>query len=157
LHVGRVSRAAAFAGGLLGGCYTDHPQPQAPPPPHVEEHHESFAKPPVATAGGTIEGVITDTGGAPVRGQRITLQTYREGAESMQLAETDASGHYAFTGLPAGHYIVSWAPGDPRRKAAYDVTLGEHDTKRFDGVITRYTPTHQAMPYGSPPARRRVV
>lgn len=147
--LGRISRAAAFAGGLLGGCYTDHPAPQSPPPPppHVEPQ----------PTGATIEGVITDTSGARVVQQRITLRTYRGGAEVMQIAETDKSGHYAFTGLPAGKYIVGWASGDPRRQGQFEIVLGEHEKKQLDGVVERFPAMHQAMPYGAPPARRRVV
>src|SRR5689334_22192840 len=62
---GRFSRAAAFAGAALAGCYTGNPPPQSPPPPpndgqHQEEQHvEKFANPPPpVTSGSSIQGVL---------------------------------------------------------------------------------------------------
>src|SRR5687767_8793222 len=73
----RISRAAAFAGAALTGCYTSSPPPhQLAPPPDQQQQQQSppppppddrFAKPPPPKSGpSSIEGRITDGAGQPV-------------------------------------------------------------------------------------------
>jgi len=58
----------------------------------------------ISTAG-RIEGIITDDteGKAPIEGATVTLQ---KGTEVPITALTEADGHYAFIGVPAGTYSM---------------------------------------------------
>ncbi|NLJ44351.1 MAG: DUF4382 domain-containing protein [Bacteroidales bacterium] len=58
----------------------------------------------ISTAG-RIEGIVTDDtdGKAPVENATVTLQ---KGTDEPMTALTDAAGHYAFIGVPAGTYSM---------------------------------------------------
>jgi hypothetical protein len=63
--------------------------------------------PPAAQAGeGSIAGIVLVAGSVstPVRRARVTLRG--EGAREIEVADTDSSGRYRFTGLPPGFYRV---------------------------------------------------
>src|SRR3954451_12230670 len=52
----------------------------------------------------SISGVVTDPQQAVVQGAEVTLRNSRSVATPTTV--TDASGRYAFTGLPVGTYVV---------------------------------------------------
>jgi len=54
------------------------------------------------TTSGTIEGTVTDTGGAPLSGVTVTLTS----AQGTKSELTDAMGQFRFKYLPAGDYEV---------------------------------------------------
>src|SRR5258706_1342731 len=62
------------------------------------------------SAGGGIEGKVTDPKGAAVAGASVTITT--EGNPQRFTGVTDHEGHYKVEGLPAGTYtVVISAPG----------------------------------------------
>ncbi|HKB67352.1 MAG TPA: carboxypeptidase regulatory-like domain-containing protein [Pyrinomonadaceae bacterium] len=70
------------------------------------------------SAGGGIEGKVTDPKGAAVAGASVTITT--EGNPQRFTGVTDHEGHYKVEGLPAGTYtVVISAPGfnDARKEA----------------------------------------
>lgn len=167
---GRLSRAAAFA--ALAGCYTAKPAPPyappPPPPPHeqqqqqqqqITQEQQQFAKPPAAGAS-AIQGTLRDSqSAAPLANWPVTLQAPSEPAVEVRRTQTDAKGHYAFVDLPAGTYEVIFGyDNHPRRRAPRQhVTLADHEAKTVDQQIYIPPPSNVPMPYGAPPARRRVV
>ncbi len=81
--------------------------------------------PPAATApsaGGTISGIATDAGGAPLAGVRLTAV----GPTTVSVT-TDARGAYTFAGLPPGLYAIS------AEKAGYNGTT-QPDVALLAGV-----------------------
>ncbi|HYU98616.1 MAG TPA: carboxypeptidase regulatory-like domain-containing protein [Pyrinomonadaceae bacterium] len=70
------------------------------------------------SAGGGIEGKVTDPKGAPVAGASVTITT--EASPQRFTGVTDQEGHYKVEGLPAGTYaVVISAPGfnDARKES----------------------------------------
>jgi hypothetical protein len=66
------------------------------------------AVPAVAMAG-SISGTVTaETGGAPIAGVRV-CQYERKGAVEESCTQTGGSGGYAFSGLPAGSYVIGFS------------------------------------------------
>jgi hypothetical protein len=69
------------------------------------------ALPAIALAG-SISGTVTaENGGAPIAGERV-CQYERSGAIEESCTQTDSGGHYAFSGLPAGSYVIGFS-GQP--------------------------------------------
>jgi hypothetical protein len=179
--VGRVGRAAVFAGATLVACGPP-PQPQQPPPPPHEvqppppdevRHHEpppppdptegqgnGFAKPPVAT--GTIAGTVTiENTRTAINGVRVTATTDQQGGAA---TITDASGRYRFSNLTAGSYQLTFFQHSNQRfqpsPVVRVVQLGEGATLRVDVALPPLPPPDRGpccKPYGAPPARRRLV
>jgi len=164
--LGRVSRAAVFAG-ALGGCWTSKAPAQ---PSSTTTEQGDFAKPPdgsqpAAAARVSIEGVVTDVNtGAPLA--QVPVQLYRsaghdiEPVENMQPVATDANGRYAFVDVPDGAYWVVVRAGSaarfPRQPVRVQSKVG---VSRVDVAVQMQHPTSNPIPapYGAPPARRRVV
>lgn len=169
----RMSRAAIFA--ALSGCYTSSPPPQGPPPPppppHEDQGPQQFATPPdtrppdetapVASARGRIEGVVTASDGSgPMQQLHVQLSSTEQPPRIAQRATTtDASGHYAFDQLPPGQYLLEVGyRNHPRRPPPQRrITLAQDATQKVD--VSYYIAPHSnvPMPYGAPPARRRIV
>lgn len=67
---------------------------------------------PAAAMAGSISGVVTaETGGTPIAGVRV-CQYERNGAIEESCTQTDGSGDYTFSGLPAGSYLIGFS-GQP--------------------------------------------
>lgn len=173
LLVGRLSRAAVFAGATLAGaCYTNPPAQQSPPPPpppddtrQVQQQDAppppdgTFAKPPAGTS--SIRGVVVDASGAPQMNVVVRLV----GKVPEQTARTDANGNYAFANVEPGTYQL--AVPDPANGGQQVRTV----TVQAGAVVTtnvQLSPPDWRQnrgrdngpcckPYGAPPARRRVV
>jgi protocatechuate 3,4-dioxygenase beta subunit len=54
-------------------------------------------------ADATISGTVTDTGGHPLTGVRVYIETF--GSGNHDGTTTDSSGHYSLTVLPGGYYV----------------------------------------------------
>lgn len=157
VFAGPITRAAVFS--ALAGCWTGSaPAEQTTPVEHKTETHEQKKPPP--TPAGTVEGTVLDTNtGQPVAYARVVVGGTNVGTE------TDAQGHYQLTGLTPGEYTltISARSNNPRAGGAttqVHVTVGEQGA-RADAELAvpqfRYNPTNTPMPYGAPPARKRVV
>ncbi len=162
----RLSRAAAFAGAALTGCWANNPPPHAPTSPvhesreqtHTEQ--QTFAEPPPPVAKSRIEGVVTDSvTGAPRANVVVQLGSQNPPApQSTATVSTDASGRYMFDNLEPGDYVVTFRQRNPRRAPQQVmVKLGSNDTQTANGTYTDYTPSNIPLPYGAPPARQRIV
>jgi hypothetical protein len=164
---GRFSRAAAFAGAALAGCYTSNTPPQSPPPSppndqQQEQHVEKFANPPPpVTSGSSIQGVLTDSASSQPLANWPVSVTSVDQPPTMQprTAQTDVNGHYAFVDLPPGNYVVQFGYNNhPRRPApTRNVLVKEHEVQTVDEQVYIPPPSNVPMPYGAPPVRRRVV
>lgn len=166
IPAGRLSRAAVFASATLAGCWSSnagskqvdqHVVEQQPDP---TDHHDGTpvdkGPPPVAGTG-HVEGVITDSSGNPVVGIAVTLNA----AGGEQTTSTDARGHYAFHNVAVGAAtILVRTSNNPRHSPMMSgVTVSDGGVAVGNMVVTypRSNPSNIPMPYGAPPARRRVV
>jgi protocatechuate 3,4-dioxygenase beta subunit len=162
VFAGAVTRAAVFS--ALAGCWTGSPPAEQQTTPVEQqttpvEHHVEQPKPPPPTSG-TIEGTVIDTNsGSPASFAQVTL------VEANRVTQTDAHGHYKFDGVTPGKYtvrVVARAP-NPRMGPVFaqtDVTLGDTGARADLQVaipVYHYNPNQTPMPYGAPPARKRIV
>jgi extracellular elastinolytic metalloproteinase len=105
-----ASRGMGFFAGAFGG---EDSQPGA-----------SFSVPPRHLKLGTIQGTVTDAdSGAPVAGLPVTLAFQGKGAVN-PTAITDATGHYAISGVPQGKYSKLIVNGAGYQPARHTVTVG---------------------------------
>ncbi len=158
---GPVTRAAVFS--ALAGCWTG---PTAPDVKHADDtQHTQQPQGSAAATTGTIEGVATDA----MTGEPVALATVRVANTTIE-SKTDEQGHYALTGLAPGTYTVLIYGGDrnPRLRGALgqvtvqlgstgargDVSIDVPQMRHQGGGIG---PNGTPMPYGAPPARKRVV
>lgn len=160
----RLSRAAAFAGAALAGCWSNSPEPQSPTQTtHTEETQttqQKFAEPPPVVATSRIEGVVTDGATGTPRANSIVRLVRRAPGESpaTMVASTDANGRYVFEKLAAGDYIVTFQLQTPRAAPIQVlVKLGIGDTQTANGTVAGFVPSNIPTPYGAPPARTRIV
>lgn len=181
--VGRIGRAAVFAGATLVGCSTT-PEPQKPPPPPPDEVVRqdppppppppdpvdpvpadagvTFAQPPTTTA--TIMGTVTQANSkSPIYG----VQIYAKVGSTVTARTTDGNGNYRFDNLVAGTYTLSFqqSSNHPRQAPPPPITrvvqVTDGATKRVD-VALQVIPVPVdrgpcCKPYGAPPARRRMI
>jgi hypothetical protein len=153
--VGRITRAAVFS--AVAGCWTGPTAPDVKQPDDTQHAQGSAA----ATTG-TIEGVATDA----MTGEPVAEATVRVANTTIE-AKTDEQGHYLLTGLPPGTYTVVIYGGDrnPRLRGAMGqvtVATGSRGDVSIDVPQMRHPgggigPNGTPMPYGAPPARRRIV
>jgi hypothetical protein len=166
VFAGTATRAAVFS--ALAGCWTG----SAPEPQHVDEqqadhttaHHEHH-KPPPSPGTGTIEGTVTDTNtSGPAAYAQVQL--FDNTGRVVGTTQTQSDGRYRFVSLPPGSYRVHVMarPNHPRMGPAIVevmVALSADQTVQADAAIAvpvyHYNPTQTPMPYGAPPARRRIV
>jgi hypothetical protein len=175
IFAGPATRAAVFS--ALAGCWTGNaPEPQQPdeqatehPADHPVEHkqtaHHEHHTPPPQPGTGTIEGKVTDTNsGGPAAYAQVTLldSTGRPIAST----QTQGDGRYRFVSLPPGSYHVRVMPRpmNPRVGGTMVEVLVAVSTDQVATAdvqvavpVYRYNPNQTPMPYGAPPARRRLV
>ncbi|HEU4610710.1 MAG TPA: carboxypeptidase-like regulatory domain-containing protein [Kofleriaceae bacterium] len=154
LPVGRVGRAAVFAGATLAttGCWTSAPPPRTTPVEHVEAVHADSPLPV-----GTIRGVVRDSGGTLLSGYTVYL---RWPSGETRATTSNANGEYVFGGLPPGRYAVEYRTGDPRQPPAslpVELTTDTGARRDLEIFFVPYPDTACCKPYGAPPARRRIV
>lgn len=148
-RAGRLARAAVFAGASLAACDQGGGK-QA-------EHSEVKAP----TSAPRVHGVVTDQKGAPLVGVQVTLQSHMT-PKTYSLI-TDHRGRYSFDEIEAGSYLA----GFTYSSYTADRQVNGNDTKQLvvqdtsdillDIRLTTQDMAQQGMPYGAPPARRRVV
>jgi hypothetical protein len=153
--VGKLTRSAVFAGAsLASGCWVDKAPPPTTPQPPVH-HTQSTA------SVGSIRGVVTDRAtGRPVDQVwiQITPNPYNaEDHDRNKDSTTDANGRYSID-LPPGDYRVAVQSADRREaRPEHLVTLQAGDSLSVDFQIPVAPTPPMPMPYGAPPARRRIV
>lgn len=165
VFAGAATRAAVFS--ALAGCWTG----SAPEPQHVDDHpvdhtvarHEHDTPPSPNT--GTIEGTVTDTNtGGPAAYAQVQL--FDNTGRVAGTTQTQGDGRYRFVSLPPGSYRVHVMAraNHPRMGPAIVevmVALSADQTVQADVAIAvpvyHYNPNSTPMPYGAPPARRRIV
>lgn len=151
--VGPVTRAAVFsaaAGAAVAGCWTG---PVAEPATSTTTTTET----PAVTGG--IGGMVTDAqNGQPIAGAQVRL-------DNKQATTTDASGRYAFSGVPAGSHKIEVSTRGNRNRTggAYATTTVDVHAAfaradiQLDVAQPQFDPSNIPKPYGAPPARRRFV
>jgi hypothetical protein len=152
VRAGRLARAVVFAGATLAACdqgkgATDRAVDK-PTDPQV-------AKQPVAEP--RVHGTITDDAGGPLVGAQVSLN-----GPAVYTAVSDHKGRYAFDDIATGQYKLivgymgmrggEWAIGNAEHEV--HVASGAEVRQDVSVHVQREAP---AMPYGAPPARRRVV
>jgi protocatechuate 3,4-dioxygenase beta subunit len=175
VFAGHATRAAIFS--ALAGCWTGNaPEPQHAGDDTTEqraadrttEHrtHGDVAHHRVTAPGtGTLEGTVTDTNpGGPAAYAQVQL--FDSGGRIAATTQTQTDGRYRFTALPPGSYRVHVMvrPNHPRMSVAMVellVAVSADQTATADVQVAvpvyRYNPNQTPMPYGAPPARRRIV
>jgi hypothetical protein len=142
---GAFTRAAIFGAALAApACWTG------------STATTTTAVPDVSTAPGTIEGLLTSSdSGEPLANHRITL---RADKVPDRHATTDGAGRYRFAKVPPGNYVLVFLPPRPRGPSNMTtVQLGPGETQRVNWAAMYRDPSNIPMPYGAPPARRRIV
>lgn len=116
--------------------------------------------PSTAAAGGTVTGKVTDAHGNPIQGVHVVVGSFSHNGH----ADTDATGRYSVTGIPAGTYTVyfehtardyapQYYPNAARRNDAGQVdvagsaTLTDMDATLVVGAVIRGTVTDE---HGTP-------
>lgn len=145
--VGRISRAAVFAG--LTACWTSSKPTAAEPAPGDPQVVDKV------TPGepGMLSGVITDGNGAPLPSATVELH---DANGKVAAVNTNERGAYHFN-VPTGDYqlVLEYAGDDRGGTAQKPVTV--RATTQLDVALPLWVRAPTPMPYGAPPARRRVV
>jgi hypothetical protein len=56
---------------------------------------------------GTVSGVVTFADSTPAANETVSLQSLNSSLAGFQSANTDANGHYSFTGVPSGAFTLT--------------------------------------------------
>jgi len=170
--LGRLSRAAVFAGAAAcGGSSTASHHTTPPPPPPDPVIVQQFATaPPPAEGKASIRGFVTRDG-YPLAGVAVHA---RNGDTTVD-GVTGSKGEFAFVDLEPGQWRLALDPDEydtyrysrrpqegPMMMPDAVVNLGPGQNERYDiGFSTPPPPEPDrgpcCKPYGAPPARRRVV
>lgn len=97
--------AGCFLLGFLSGCGAREMSARPAPPQSAAPPSTASSAPPAPTttaAFGSIRGIVKDSSGAAV----AHATAYAEGQGLTRSVETNQSGQYLFTGLPAGQYTI---------------------------------------------------
>jgi len=142
--VGRLSRAAAFTSLTLAGtaCWREAVPDGAP------QH--------VALQGGAFAGIVS-SGEGPLTGVTVHAVPVSTPAGPGFTAVTDDTGHYRLEHLPAGKYNVTYYYADTEAKRRVAIEEGGVEQVDLQLAAPRAEHHNVPMPYGAPPARRRVV
>lgn len=148
-YVGRLSRAAIFAGAVVAaplGCG-----------PSVR--YEPLVADGSAFTTGAVKGQVLRHDGEPLSNASITLyseqlRTNADGRDSIS-TQLNAKGEFRVENLPPGDYRLglSALSGSPR----FTVRLGQVTVLSIELDKPKRDPRPMAKPYGAPPARRRIV
>ena len=155
IAVGRLTRSAVFAGAsLASGCWVDKAPPPTTPTTPVKQTPSNASR-------GTVRGVVIDAAtGRPVNQAwiQITPNPYNaEDHDRNKDATTDVDGRYTVE-LPPGDYRVAVQSADRAQpRPEHLVTVQAGDSLSVDFQIALPPTPPMPMPYGAPPARRRVV
>jgi hypothetical protein len=108
---------------------------------------------------GTIVITVVDSNtGNAVPGRWVRLVGDKSPAN--QQVATDANGNATFANIPPGTYRVQSHDGHPRHSPS-TITVHVEADQSSQETMTVYVapsnPNNIPMPYGAPPARRRVV
>jgi hypothetical protein len=171
--LGRLSRAAVFAGVAAcgGGSTAPHRTTPPPPPPDPVIVQQFATAPPPAEGKASIRGFVTRDG-YPLAG--VAVHAEDENGNTVN-ATTGSKGEFTFVDLAPGRWRMSLDPEQydtyrysrrpqdgPMMMPDEIVMLDPGENERHDiGVSTPPPPEPDrgpcCKPYGAPPARRRVV
>lgn len=164
----RLTRAAIFASTALAApaCWTSSAPRHETPIEHTHdqgsgsssEQHANDVPPPAPSTGTIVVKVIDSGTGNAVAHRWVRL--IGGASPANQQAMTDANGVAVFSNVPPGKYQIEWHDGHPRhspRVISVLVRPGETTHSSMSVYIAPYNPHQTPMPYGAPPARRRVV
>lgn len=173
--VGRMSRAAIFAG--LAACSSSTPpvhQATPPPTPPNPALVQQFDAAPAPAAGkASIRGFV-HRDGQPLVNVRVKASG-EQGEQGEHETTTGPHGEYMFVNIVPGEWTVtldadaydahrySRRPQDtPMGQPHQTIAVSPDENRRFD--LTIYSPPLPepdrgpcCKPYGAPPARRRIV
>lgn len=104
-----------------------------------------------AAVTGGIQGIVRDSDGKPVAGAHVSLI----GTGTPQVARTDGSGYYTFTGVQPGAYTLK-VEGDNLKTQTLPVTATQDITQNVDFALeTSVIGTgHSKVRVGAAPTRR---
>lgn len=162
----RLTRAAIFASTALAvpACWSSSARSSARKETPVDNTRQGNDEPaddvppPAAGTGTLIISVVDSKTGNAVPGRWVRLVGGQSPAN--QQVATDANGNATFANVPPGRYQVESHDGHPRHSpSVLSVVINADETSQeiLTVYIQPYNPHNVPMPYGSPPARRRVV
>lgn len=160
----QLTRAAIFATALASpACWTGN---ASVAPNDVETKHgapndvgtkQVVADPPTDPDMGNVVLVVVANKSTPISGRSVYL---RGSGQPPREGRTDGSGVVTFLKLPPGNYSYETHDGHPRHGpevGSVVVTAGQTARATIDVYVQPYNPHATPMPYGAPPARRRMV
>jgi hypothetical protein len=168
--LGKVTRAAVFASvSASAACWSNSPATSTTTSDgsgNVSNHSggsavpaEDVSIPPPRPGMVSIGGICRDGAtGQPLAG--VNVELIPGVGAGKRGVKSDARGRYAVDDLAPGDWNVRfWGPRDAQRMAppSQFVTLKAGESKRIDGNVDNRDWSNVPMPYGAPPARRRVV
>lgn len=108
----------------------------------------------------TLRGKVTDRNGRPLAGAQVSVQTANavNGRSLMKSVPADADGRYTLDLIEPGAYVLYFGYGNDSQQGSDQraITVKADEDQTLD-VSLDMRDVQQAMPYGAPPARRRVV
>lgn len=164
--IGKVTRAAVFASASASAaCWSNSPATHGDS--HALANHagngsaqaDDITIPTPQPGMASIGGICRDSAtGQPLA--NVNVEIIPGVGADKRGTKSDARGRYAVDNLPPGDWNVRfWGPRDAQRMAppSQFVTLKAGDAQRIDGNVDNRDWSNVPMPYGAPPARRRVV
>lgn len=147
--LGRISRAAVFAS-ATSACWTG-----STPPAQTTTVSNKVEAP--ATAG-IISGRVVDASTKQAMAG-VVVEVYPVKGGDARTVTTDANGRYQLTLEPGDYQVIFRGPQQNPRMAPYpnNVKIEAGQTLTLDNSYEPFDPSNIPMPYGAPPARRRVV
>jgi len=107
---------------------------------------------PAAAQTGSVSGVVKDPQEAVVPGAEVVLRNARSVATPT--AVTDGAGHYAFTGLPAGTYVVQVYLSGFEVQSSPAIALGAQQSATHDFLLALAGESQSITVVGTSPGYR---
>jgi hypothetical protein len=104
----------------------------------------------------TIKGYVLLTDGSPAPNAYVYL-TGSSGNEITNWLETDSTGHYAITGIPAGTYNLNVQTDDGSWILSYTESVNVNGNLTRSSIILDSVTGHVQEPDGSPVANAQVI
>lgn len=96
-------------------------------------------------AGSALQGVVKDSGGHPVKGADIRIET-KNGGQLINTVKTDANGRYISDGLPAGSYRVTLVVNGAVKTSINNTKVGLDEATQLNFDLTPTSAVQASAP-----------